>query len=62
LSESADFLYKCTDFYHPESEITLAWDDPHIGIDWPLIAGEAPNLSSKDSVGRAWAEIPRFHN
>jgi len=62
LSESADFLYKCTDFYHPESEITLAWDDPDIGIDWPLIAGGAPNLSSKDRVGRAWAEIPRFHN
>ena len=36
LSESADFLYKCTDYYHPESEQGIAWDDPDIGIEWPI--------------------------
>ena len=36
LSESADFLYKCTDYYHPESEQGIAWDDPNIGIEWPI--------------------------
>ena len=37
LSESADFLYKCTDYYHPESEQGIAWDDPDIGIEWPIM-------------------------
>ena len=36
LSESADFLYKCTDYYHPESEQGIAWDDSDIGIEWPI--------------------------
>ena len=42
LSETADFLYKCTDYYHPESEQGIAWDDPDIGIEWPIA-----NLSSE---------------
>jgi dTDP-4-dehydrorhamnose 3,5-epimerase len=49
LSESADFLYKTTDYYAPEHERCIAWDDPAIGIDWPL-AG-APKLSAKDRLG-----------
>lgn len=60
LSETADFLYKCTDYYHPQSEISLAWDDPRVGIDWPLIDGTAPELSAKDAEARAWGEIPLF--
>ncbi|MDX1606558.1 MAG: dTDP-4-dehydrorhamnose 3,5-epimerase, partial [Candidatus Competibacterales bacterium] len=36
LSDEADFVYKCTDYYYPESEYGVAWDDPDIGIDWPL--------------------------
>src|SRR6202453_4841583 len=44
-TESADFLYKCTDFYRPEHERTLAWDDASLKIRWPLPAGVAPNLS-----------------
>ncbi len=61
LSETADFLYKCTDFYHPESELTLAWNDPHVGIDWPIPSGETPELSAKDKRGLPWAEMPKFH-
>jgi dTDP-4-dehydrorhamnose 3,5-epimerase len=49
LSDHADFLYKTTDFYAPAYEHTLAWDDPDIGIEWPL-AGE-PILSTKDRAG-----------
>lgn len=46
LSEEADFFYKCTDYYHPSSERGIAWDDPEIGIAWPLRDGIA--LSAKD--------------
>jgi dTDP-4-dehydrorhamnose 3,5-epimerase len=59
-SEYADFQYKCTDIYHPDSEISLAWDDPTVGIEWPLPQGEQPQLSGKDAEGLAWAEIPLF--
>jgi len=45
LSETVDVEYKCTDFYDPGSEITVAWDDPEIGIDWPL---RDPIVSAKD--------------
>lgn len=51
LSERAEFLYKCTDFYAPEHERTLRWDDPQIGIDWPLVREQAPVLSDKDANG-----------
>jgi len=47
-SESADFLYKTTDYYEPASERALRWDDPAFGIAWPDI-GEAPTLSAKDA-------------
>jgi dTDP-4-dehydrorhamnose 3,5-epimerase len=57
-SEYADFQYKCTDIYDPGSEISLAWDDPTVGIDWPLENGEAPELSDKDRAGLAWGKIP----
>ncbi|HQY69806.1 MAG TPA: dTDP-4-dehydrorhamnose 3,5-epimerase, partial [Pseudomonadales bacterium] len=41
-ADSAEFIYKCTDFYAPEHEVSLRWDDPAIGIDWPLIDGKPP--------------------
>ncbi len=47
LSQSADFLYKCTDYYHPESEQGIAWDDPDIGISWP-VSNLASNISLSD--------------
>ena len=59
-SEYADFQYKCTDLYHRASEISLAWDDPTVGIEWPLREGEEPQLSAKDASGFAWNEIPLF--
>lgn len=49
-SESADFQYKCTDFYAPEWERTLAWNDPSIGIVWPIDRGGTPILSEKDQT------------
>ena len=49
LSESADFLYKTTDYYAPQHERCVVWDDPDIGIDWPLTA--APQVSAKDAAG-----------
>ncbi len=59
-SDYADFLYKCTDIYHPASEQTLAWNDPTVGIEWPVPAGETPQLSAKDAEGLSWDEIPLF--
>lgn len=59
-SDSADFLYKCTDIYHPASEHTLAWNDTTVGIEWPVPAGETPQLSTKDAEGLGWDEVPLF--
>ena len=59
-SESADFLYKCTDFYSPEHERTLAWDDAKSNVRWPLPAGVVPKLSAKDAVGKSFADIGKF--
>ena len=53
LSDSADFEYRCTDFYAPEHERTIRWDDPDIGVDWPLQEGQEPMMSDKDLAGVA---------
>ena len=58
LSESADFLYKTTDYYAPEHERCIAWDDPAIGIQWPQ--GVAPKLSEKDRRGASLAGAEVF--
>ena len=58
LSESADFFYKCSDFYAPEHERTLRWDDPALGIVWPLKG--APLLSAKDQQGKPLADADCF--
>ena len=54
LSESAEFLYKATDYWYPQHERTLLWSDPALRIDWPL-AG-APTLAAKDAAGRLLAD------
>ncbi len=59
LSESADFLYKTTDYYSPEHERCIAWDDPAIGVRWPDV-GSAPQLSAKDQQGRALTQAELF--
>lgn len=51
LTESADFLYKATDFYAPEHERTLLWNDPELAIDWPLADIGMPTLAAKDAAG-----------
>ena len=54
LSETADFQYKCTDYYDPSDEGGLLWNDPELAIAWPL---EAPTLSAKDSMQPTLAAI-----
>lgn len=56
-SESAEFLYKTTDYYHPEFERSLLWNDPTVGVEWPLhlLQGE-PQLAAKDAQAMRWAE------
>jgi dTDP-4-dehydrorhamnose 3,5-epimerase len=49
LSDYAEFAYKCSDFYHPNDEGGLIWNDPDIGIDWPLQEGVELNFSDKDT-------------
>jgi dTDP-4-dehydrorhamnose 3,5-epimerase len=53
LSETAELQYKCTDLYDPSGEITIAWDDPVVRIEWPI---EEPLLSDKDRAGRRLAD------
>ncbi|RYF53395.1 MAG: dTDP-4-dehydrorhamnose 3,5-epimerase [Comamonadaceae bacterium] len=59
LSDSADFLYKTTDYYAPAHERSLAWNDPALGIEWPDI-GMAPVLSGKDAAGLRLGESETF--
>ena len=59
LEPDTDFLYKCTAPYAPASEYTLAWDDPAVGIDWPL-GGLEPIISDKDARGLSLAQAPVF--
>ena len=60
MSESADFQYKCTDIYAPEYERSLRWDDPTVGIEWPLVDGQAPSLAAKDAEGQLLGDIDTF--
>jgi dTDP-4-dehydrorhamnose 3,5-epimerase len=52
VSAQVDLLYKASDFYAPEWERTLLWNDPQLNIDWPLIPGQPPILSPKDMQGK----------
>lgn len=60
LSDEAEFLYKTTDYYHPQSEVCLAWNDPAVNIQWPLEGGATPNLNAKDLAGLSWDQVPKF--
>jgi dTDP-4-dehydrorhamnose 3,5-epimerase len=59
LSETADFLYKTTDYYNPAAERAIAWNDPTLAIDWQL-GDIAPRLSAKDQQGKSLAEADLF--
>jgi dTDP-4-dehydrorhamnose 3,5-epimerase len=62
LSDSAELLYKTTDYYSPEHERALAWNDPHVAIAWPLepLAGASPILSGKDAAAPNWDRCELF--
>jgi dTDP-4-dehydrorhamnose 3,5-epimerase len=60
LSEEVDFLYKCTDYYAPQHERSIRWDDPRLGVRWPLSAGQAPILSAKDAVAPLFQDAETF--
>lgn len=59
LSDSADFLYKTTDYWAPEYERCIAWNDTDLGIDWPL-NDAAPRVSAKDALGAAFLDAEVF--
>ncbi len=54
LSDTADFEYKCTDYYDPSDEGCLIWNDPQVGIEWPI---DDPKLSEKDALGNSFQEL-----
>lgn len=56
ISETAEFAYKCTDFYDPSSEAGIMWNDPTIDIKWPIKDGEQPNISDKDGKHPAFSD------
>jgi dTDP-4-dehydrorhamnose 3,5-epimerase len=59
LSETAEFLYKTTDYWHATSEKCIVWNDPTLNIQWPEISMQ-PVLNPKDSAGLAWGDAPKF--
>jgi dTDP-4-dehydrorhamnose 3,5-epimerase len=60
LSETAEFLYKTTDYYDPSSEVCLSWCDPTAGIEWPIPLGKQALLNNRDTAGLAWDRAPKF--
>lgn len=59
MSEMAEFVYKCTDYWAPDHERSLNWNDPTLDISWPL-DGEQPSLSDKDASGSLWHDAEKF--
>lgn len=60
MSDTAEFVYKCTDYYEPEHDRSLLWCDETVGVEWPLVDGEKPLLSEKDEAGKVFAEADKF--
>jgi dTDP-4-dehydrorhamnose 3,5-epimerase len=58
LSETAEFLYKTTDYWYPEHERSLLWNDPTVGIEWPI--DFEPQLAAKDAAGKVFADADKF--
>lgn len=59
-SETADFVYKCTDYYAPQFEKSVLWNDPQLAIDWPIKPDVETLLSEKDKAGLAFQDAPYF--
>ncbi|MGR6840804.1 dTDP-4-dehydrorhamnose 3,5-epimerase [Aliivibrio wodanis] len=60
MSEEAEFVYKCTDYYNPAAEASLKWNDPSVNVEWPLVNGAAPLLSEKDEAGICFKDAVKF--
>ena len=60
IDDSADVLYKCSAFHRAEDERTLRWDDPAVGVAWPLAGGAPPIVSARDAAGSPLAEAATF--
>ncbi|HTB64775.1 MAG TPA: dTDP-4-dehydrorhamnose 3,5-epimerase [Steroidobacteraceae bacterium] len=60
MSESVHFLYKCTQFYYPQDERAIRWDDADLGVKWPLPAGIAPVISARDAAARAFRDAEYY--
>jgi dTDP-4-dehydrorhamnose 3,5-epimerase len=60
MSDEAEFLYKTTEYWYPEHERCIRWDDPALGIDWPMLG--APIVSAKDAAGRRLADAEVFEH
>ncbi|NRD72366.1 dTDP-4-dehydrorhamnose 3,5-epimerase [Shewanella sp. VB17] len=60
MSETAECVYKCTDYYAPEYDRSLLWNDATVAIDWPLVEGKLPLLSVKDAAGKLFNEAEKF--
>ncbi len=59
-TETAEFLYKCTEFYLPDQECCIRWDDPDLAIDWPLVDDRPPELSEKDAAAGAFGDAEPY--
>ncbi|GAA5524807.1 dTDP-4-dehydrorhamnose 3,5-epimerase [Microbulbifer aestuariivivens] len=59
-SDTAEFVYKCTNYYAPQHEHSIRWDDPDLNIRWPIMPGEKPKLSKKDAEGKYFKEAEVF--
>jgi dTDP-4-dehydrorhamnose 3,5-epimerase len=60
ISDWVELVYKTTDYYAPQWERTLQWNDPQVGVDWPIPTGEQPILSSKDASGQRFDQIETY--
>lgn len=60
LSDEVEFCYKCTNFYHPDDEIGIMWNDTEIGIDWPILNNSEIILSEKDSHLKSFSEVVKL--
>lgn len=60
VRSEADLVYECTDFYHADDERTLLWNDPALGIEWPITTGEPPVVSERDLAGSRLADAETY--